>query len=42
MKAYEQMSREELLEEQKRLQQEYKGYEEAGLQLNMARGKRTA
>ena len=39
MKTYKQMSREELLQEQQALQQEYKGYEEAGLQLNMARGK---
>ena len=39
MKAYEQMTREELLEEQEKLQKEYKGFEEAGLKLNMARGK---
>lgn len=39
MKAYASMSREELLAEQEKLQAEYKGYEEAGLQLNMARGK---
>ncbi len=39
MKAYEQMSKEELFEEKKRLLEEYKGYENAGLQLNMARGK---
>ncbi len=39
MKAYEQMSKEELLEEQKRQLEVYKGFEEAGLKLNMARGK---
>ena len=39
MKAYEQMSKEELFEEKNRLLEEYKGYENAGLQLNMARGK---
>lgn len=39
MKAYEQMTREELLEEQENLQKEYKGFEEADLKLNMARGK---
>ena len=31
MKAYEQMTREELLEEQENLQKEYKGFEEADL-----------
>ena len=39
MKTYDQMTKEELLQEQERLQKEYKGFEEAGLQLNMARGK---
>ncbi len=39
MKTYDQMTKEELLLEQERLQKEYKGFEEAGLQLNMARGK---
>lgn len=39
MKTYDQMTREELLQEQEKLQKEYKGFEEAGLQLNMARGK---
>ena len=39
MKTYDQMTKEELLQEQEKLQKEYKGFEEAGLQLNMARGK---
>ncbi len=39
MKRYDQLTREELLQEQEGLLQEYKGFEEAGLQLNMARGK---
>ena len=39
MKAYDQMTKEELLQEQEKLQKEYTGFEEAGLQLNMARGK---
>lgn len=39
MKTYAQMTKEELLQEQEKLQKEYKGFEEAGLQLNMARGK---
>ena len=39
MKTYEQMTKEELREEQEKLQKEYKGFEEAGLKLNMARGK---
>ncbi len=39
MKRYDQMTRDELLAEYTFLQQEYKGFEEAGLQLNMARGK---
>ncbi len=36
---YAKMSKEELLKELDALKAEYKGYEEAGLQLNMARGK---
>ena len=39
MKQYAAMSREELLEERSDLQKAYKGFEEAGLSLNMARGK---
>ena len=39
MKPYAEMSREELLAERDALTIEYKGYEEAGLSLNMARGK---
>ncbi len=39
MKQYAAMSREELLEERENLTSLYKGFEEAGLSLNMARGK---
>ncbi len=39
MKKYEEMSRDELREELERLKAEYAGYENAGLSLNMARGK---
>ncbi|MDD6038914.1 MAG: aminotransferase [bacterium] len=39
MKTYESMTKEELLAEQTKLLEEYKGYENAKLALNMARGK---
>lgn len=42
MKPYQEMSREELLEEKKKLEAEYKKYQMRGLQLDMSRGKPSA
>ncbi len=42
MKPYKEMSREELLQEKKELEAEYKKYQKRGLQLDMSRGKPSA
>ena len=42
MKSYQEMTNEELLQEKKVLEAEYKKYQKRGLQLDMSRGKPSA